>query len=292
MRSRVIRWLLHAFAALPLPLSHAIGTLIGWGLIVVPNDLRRIAQINIPLCLPELTPLQQRRLLHATLIESGKTMCEAGPLWLWPKPRVLALVKTVSGEEHLREALAIGKGAILATPHLGAWEMMGLYSSEHYPMTSLYRPPRLAEMGELVRRGRERLGAKLVPVDAGGVRALYQSLARDEVVGILPDQEPGPGNGVFAPLFGIQANTMALLSRLAIKTGAAVIFCYAERLPRGQGYHLHFIPAPSTINQEPLEHSITVMNQMVERLVRQKPEQYQWGYKRFRTRPEGEEKIY
>ena len=292
MRSRLIAWLLRACAALPLPLAHAVGTLIGWGLILIPNELRRISRINIPVCLPELYPAQQRRLLRASLIESGKTMSEAGALWLWPAPRVLALVKAASGEEHLRAALAAGKGAILATPHLGAWEMMGLYSSAHYLITSLYRPPRLTAMDELVRYGRERLGARLVPADAGGVRALYQSLGRDEVVGILPDQEPGPGNGVFVPLFGIQANTMALLSRLAIKTGAAVIFCYAERLNRGQGYHLHFLPAPSVINQEPLDRSVAVMNAMVERLVRQRPEQYQWGYKRFRTRPDGEGKIY
>lgn len=292
MPSRLITWLLRAFAALPLPLAHAVGKLVGWGLILIPNELRRISRINIPLCLPELKLAQQRRLLRASLIESGKTMTEAGALWLWPTSRLLKMVKAASGEEHLRAALASGKGAILAVPHLGAWEMMGLYSSAHYPITSLYRPPRLAEMDELVRHGRERLGAKLVAADAGGVRALYQTLGRGELVGMLPDQEPGAGNGVFAPLFGIQANTMALLSRLAIKTGAQVIFGYAERLPRGQGYHLHFITAPPAIHQEPLEQSVAAMNAMVEGLVRQRPEQYQWGYKRFRTRPEGEGKIY
>ena len=292
MRSRLIARLLRACAALPLPLAHALGTLIGWGLILIPNELRRISRINISLCLPELDPARQRRLLRASLIESGKAMSEAGALWLWPAPRVLALVKAVSGEEHLRGALEAGKGAILATPHLGAWEMMGLYSSAHYRITSLYRPPRLSGMDELVRHGRERLGARLVAADAGGVRALYHGLGRDEVVGILPDQEPGPGNGVFAPLFGIRANTMALLSRLAIKTGAAVIFCYAERLTRGRGFHLHFLPAPPSVNREPVERSVAAMNETVELLVRRRPEQYQWGYKRFRTRPEGEEKIY
>lgn len=291
-RSHVIDRILRIFAALSLPLAHALGTVIGWGLILVPNDLRRISRINIPLCLPQLTPAQQRRLLRASLIEAGKTMSEAGALWLWPAARMLALVKAVSGEEYLRAALATGGGAILAVPHLGAWEMVGLYNSTRYPITSLYRPPRLAGIGELVRRSRERLGAKLVPVDAGGVRALYLGLARGELVGILPDQDPGPGNGVFAPLFGVQANTMALMSRLAIKSGAAVVFCYAERLSRGLGYHLHFIPTPPAINHAPVERSVAIMNDMVEQLVRQRPEQYQWGYKRFRTRPEGEAKIY
>jgi len=292
MRAILIRWLLRALAALPLPLAHAVGTVIGWGLILIPNDLRRVSTTNIPLCFPEFSAPQQRRLLRASLIESGKTMTEAGAIWLWPEERMLSLMKTTSGEEHLRAALASGKGAILAVPHLGAWEIIGTYCSSQYPMTILYRPPRLAKLDKLVRHGRERLGAKLVPVDAGGVRALYQTLGRGDLVGMLPDQEPGAGNGIFAPLFGIQANTMALLSRLAIKTGAPVIFAYAERLPHGRGYHLHFVPAPPTINQVPLEQSVTIMNDMVENLIRQKPEQYQWGYKRFRTRPAGEPTIY
>lgn len=292
MRARLIRRLLRALAALPLPLAHAAGTLIGGGLLIAPNQLRRISAINVPLCWPELGAARQRRLINASLIEAGKTMCEAGALWLWSGERTLRLVRAVSGEEHLRNALALGKGAILAVPHLGAWEMIGLYCSHHYPMTSLYRPPRLAEMDTLVRHGRERLGAKLVPADAGGVRALYQALGRGELVGMLPDQEPGAGNGVFAPLFGVPANTMVLLSRLAIKTGAAVIFGYAERLPGGRGYHLHFFPAPPAINQAPIEKSVGVMNAMVEDLIRRSPQQYQWGYKRFRTRPAGDEKIY
>jgi KDO2-lipid IV(A) lauroyltransferase len=292
VRSRLIRALLRALAVLPLPVSHALGAALGWGLILMPNDLRRAARINIPLCLPELSRTEQRRLLRASLIETGKTFCEAGALWLWPPQRLLALVKEVSGEAEVNAALARGQGVIFATPHIGSWEMMGLYGSYRFPLTSLFRPPRLAELGTLMQRGREHLGARLVPVDASGIRALHQGLARGETAGILPDQDPGPGKGIFAPLLGIQANTMTLLSRLALKTGAAVIFCYAERLPRGRGYHIHFLPASPEINRGPLAHSVTAVNHMVEKLIRRHPEQYQWGYKRFRTRPEGEAKLY
>jgi Kdo2-lipid IVA lauroyltransferase/acyltransferase len=292
MRAFFIRWLLSFCAVLPLPLAHFLGTCIGWGLILISNDLLRISKVNIPLCFPNLRAELQRRLIRASLVEAGKTMTEAGALWKWPASRLATLVKGTSGEEFLHTAVAAGSGVILATPHLGAWEMMGLYSSMHYHITTLYRPPRLIDTAELVRRGRERFGAKLVAVDVNGVRALYHALARGDVIGMLPDQEPGAGNGIFTSLFGIPANTMVLLSRLAIKTGAKVIFCYAERLPRGRGYHIHFIPAPDEINQAPLEQSVAVMNNTVETLIKQQPEQYQWGYKRFRTRPEGELPIY
>ena len=291
MRGFLIRTLLRAFGALPLPVCHALGTVIGWGLIVIPNDLRRVARINIPLCLPELNAVAQRRLLRTSLIETGKTFCETGALWHWPPDRLLSLVRGTSGEELVNAALMGGKGIIFATPHLGSWEMIGLYGSAHHPLTSLFRPPRMAEVGEALRRSRERLGAKLVPVNAAGVRALHQSLANGETVGILPDQDPGQGKGVFAPLFGIPANTMTLLSRLAIKSGAPVIVCYARRLPRGRGYHLHFLSAPE-INQPPLERSVTALNRALEHLIRHCPEQYQWGYKRFRIRPAGEPSLY
>ena len=114
MRILAINWLLRVCAALPLPLAHALGGLIGWGLLLIPNDLRRVSRTNIPLCFPEFTAAQQRHLLRASLIESGKTMTEAGALWLWPAPRLTTLIKGTSGEEHLSAALAAGKGAILA----------------------------------------------------------------------------------------------------------------------------------------------------------------------------------
>ena len=292
MRPLLVKWLLHFFAALPLPVAHILGTWVGWGLVLIPNDLRRIARINISICFPEMGPHERARLCRQTLIETGKTMAEVAAIWLWDGSRTLELVREVSGEEHLKRALAAGNGVILAAPHLGSWELVGLYCSAHYPITSLYRPPRMHQLGELVRHGRERLGATLVPADASGVRALYKALARKELVGILPDQEPGAGEGVFAPLLGIPAYTMVLLSRLAIKTQAPVLFAYAERLPRGLGFHLHFLPAPNNINSLPVETSVAVMNNMVESCVRKLPKQYQWGYKRFRTRAPGEKKIY
>jgi KDO2-lipid IV(A) lauroyltransferase len=112
------------------------------------------------------------------------------------------------------------------------------------------------------------------------------------MVGLLPDQEPGAGQGRFAPFFGIPAYTMVLLARLAKKNGSAVFIGYAERLPRGRGYHLHFIPAPEGIAGAPLEEALALMNRGVEACARALPEQYQWSYKRFRTRPEGAASFY
>ena len=288
MRASLAKLILRLSSLLPLPVAHALGGLTGRVLSVLPNRLRRIATINIRWCFPELDEYAQRQLVRRCLIETGKTTTEMGALWFWNRQRLLSLVKQVSGEDAVKAALAQGKGAIIAAPHLGAWEMAGLYCAVHFGITSLYRPPRISGLDTLIRGARERLDARLVPTDAGGVRSLYRALNNGELIGILPDQIPGSGNGVFAPFFGNEAYTMVLISRLVQKTHAAVFFSYAERLPQGAGYHLHFVPAPDGIADGDPIVAATALNRGVEQCVRTIPEQYQWTYKRFYMRPGGQ----
>lgn len=285
MRLGLIRAGLRLFAWLPLPLNHALGAALGWVLALVPNGLRRITRDNLRRCFPAMAPRQRRRLARRSLVETGKTLTETGPLWYWPGARALALVREVRGREYLDAALEEGRGLILATPHLGAWELAGLWGAAHLPMTTLYRRPRLAGLESLVLQARQRMGAQYVAADARGVRALYQALADKRVVGMLPDQDPRDSGGEFAPFFGVPAYTMTFLSRLARKTGAPVLFAYCERLARGRGYVIHFVPAPEAIRGGSLAESLAAVNQTVEQCVRDLPEQYQWSYKRFKTRP-------
>jgi len=291
-RRASITGLLRLTALLPLPLTHAIGALLGWLLWRIPSAPRRIAARNLALCFPELTPTERDRLLRRNLMETGRGLLELGPLWLWPGQRVLALVRgSVAGEEALAATVRQQRGAILLTPHLGAWEMAGLYYSSRHPLTILYRPSRLG-LDELSVRGRGRVGGKVVATDARGVRALLTSLRNGEILGILPDQDPGEEGGVFAPFFGIAANTMTLVSRLALKTSVPVFLTWAERLPRGRGYALHLRALPEVTAAASLEVSAAALNQGVEAAVRSLPAQYLWVYKRFKTRPPGEAKLY
>ncbi len=292
MRTLFAEGVLRLFALLPLPLNHTIGAVAGWLAWKLPTRAKRITLRNLEQCYPDLSPSARDKLARCSLIETGKTATEMGPIWLWPKQRIQRMIYQVSGEHHLHDALARDKGVILAIPHLGAWEMVGLYSSLNYSITAMYRPPRLEGMDATVRRGRERMGAQLVPADTGGVRALYKTLAQGKIVCILPDQVPSAGQGIFAPFFDITANTMTLLPRLIQKFGSEVIFCYAERLHRGYGFHIHFLPAPEGILDSDPTKSATSLNQGVEQCVRTLPEQYQWSYKRFRNRPQGETDFY
>lgn len=292
MRVLIITGLLRLFAALPLAWNRRLGTLLGGILAHTPNALRHCGAINLKLCLPELSDRERRHLLHAHLIETGKTILEMGPLWLWSAPRLRALMGETLATEPIDAALRTGKGVILATPHLGSWEMAGHFCAERWGLTILYRPPRLAALNGLMRRGRERCGGHAVPTDASGVRRLYEALSKGGVVGILPDQDPGESGGVFAPFFGVPANSMVLLGRLARKTGAPVFFGFCVRIPGSEKYRLQFMPAPEGIADADPSVAAAAMNRGVEAFVRSCPEQYQWGYRRFRTRPAGAARIY
>jgi KDO2-lipid IV(A) lauroyltransferase len=293
MKALLVRLLFGIFALLPLRAAHALGAGIGALFGIIPNRRRRTSETNIRLCFPELTGAEQRALARASLIEFAKGFAELGTLWTRDAEELRRLVRDTRGEDAVRAAIAAGKGVIIAAPHHGAWELVGLYCSLLGPMNSMFRTPPMSALGNAMRRARERFGARLVPADASGVRALMKALARGEMIGILPDQVPGDMSGaVFASFFDQPAATMVLLSRLAAKSGAPVFFTFAERLANGQGYRLHFRPGPPAVASADAATAAAAVNEMVEQCVRVAPAQYQWVYKRFRVRPPGEAPVY
>lgn len=284
--------LLRLLGALPLPLLHVTGAFFGQLFSLVPNRHRHISLRNLELCFPEMSERQRARLLVQSLQETGKTFMETAQMWSASRARILRLVREVEGEALLQAAIEQGKGVILAAPHLGSWELIGHYIAARAPITCLYKPPESPRVETAMREGRMHLGVQLAPTDTSGVKSLLAVLRRGEVAGILPDQDPSEGNGVFAPFFGIATNTMTLLPRLAAKSGATVLVSYAERLTWGRGYRLHFLPCDAAIYERDAVVAATALNAAVEAAVRQCPSQYQWSYKRFRTRPKGEPKRY
>ncbi|MGM0413058.1 MAG: lysophospholipid acyltransferase family protein, partial [Pseudomonadota bacterium] len=278
--SRIIPGLVRGAGRLPLPLLHALAA--GMAHLIWPlrETNRQVIEANLAICYADLTPRQRRRLGRRSMVETARTALEAGRLWFGPAAVTERLWRETVGIEHLEAAQAQGRGVILAIPHLGCWEFLGLILSRRQAMTSLYRPPRMAALEQLVRDGRERFGARLVPVGPRGIRAVLTRLRAGELVAILPDQAPAKENGVIAPFCGQPAWTMTLLSRLAASSGAPVVFTWAERLPRGRGFRVHFEPAPEGIADPDPEVATRALNAGVEGCVRQRPEQYQWCYRR------------
>lgn len=288
MQALLIKTFVRIIAYLPLSLAHAIGTLLGLGFYWLPTRLRHVSEVNIALCWPQWHSDQRQALVKASLIQTGRSLMEIGAISCWPGPRVAALVRSMEGEQYLRQALELERGVILLTPHLGCWEVGGLYLASRYPATFLYKPPKLQSLDLWLKRARQRTGAILVATNRQGTRSLLQALSRQHrLVALLPDQEPRQGTGVFSPFFGIDANTMTLAVKLAQKTGAPILFSFNERLPRARGYKLHILPAPKEIYDADVDVAVAAMNRGIEQCIRLAPEQYQWSYKRFRQQPAG-----
>lgn len=289
VKDGIARLLMRLIARLPLSLIHRLGAGVGQVAIRWPNRQRRNALVNIALCLPHLSQIEQIRLRNRNLKEFGKTYCEIAYLWLRPVRQALALVREVRGGELL--ARKPGQGLIVLSPHLGAWELAGLYLAAQGPTAIFYKPQKYLD--DLIRAARGRSGAALAPIAARGIRVLVQALERGEAVGILPDQEPKADKGaVFAPFFGVPAFTMLLVNRLARRTDAPVIFLFAERLTNDAGFRLHCLRAPAGIDSTDDLEAATALNRGIEQCVLTCPEQYLWPYKRFRRRPEGAPKLY
>ncbi len=288
MRDRLIFRVVQLLSVLPFGMLRGIGAVAGWVAFRLRIAERRYALTNVGLCFPELSARERCRLASRSLVESAKTLAEMPGIWSRPMSFSTGMVREERGRDVFEAARARARGVIVAAPHLGNWEIVGLYLQHLGPTTSLYRPPRQAFLGPLMQRGRSSGGARLVPVGARGVRALYDALRRGEVAGILPDQEPhSDASGAFAPFFGIPALTMTLLGRLARKSGASVVFCFAERLRGAPGYRIHWLAAPQGIADADPAVAAAALNRGVEDCVRLCPEQYQWGYRRFKRHPGG-----
>ena len=265
--------LFRLFAHLPLPLLHNLGALLGWLVYLASPTYRRHLDANAA-----QAGLGPQR--WTAIAEAGKGIVELPKIWLRPQQEVLARVVRVSGWELVEAAWAQQRAILFLTPHLGCFEITAQYYAAHRPITVLYRQPKQAWLRPLVETGR---GAQLqlATADVGGVRRLLKALRQKQAVGMLPDQVPGVGEGVWAAFFGKPAYTMSLAARLA-EGNVVVLLAYAERLPYGAGYHLRLAPLSAALDG-PLEHRVAQLNGELENLVRQCPTQYLWGYNRYKS---------
>ncbi|MGB1236830.1 MAG: lysophospholipid acyltransferase family protein [Pseudomonadales bacterium] len=285
--------LLSFFALLPLRLSQAFGRLLGR--IIYRTKSTRIYDVsskNIDVCFPQWSEQQRQSLLKASLQHTCMSYAEMGFSYIRPPALALSKIVSVSGEDVLEAAIAKGNGVIMIAPHIGNWEILNLYVSSRYPLTVLYKPPKSAFFNWLINKMRQRTGGNTAPANASGVKKIFKSLRSDGIVGILPDQEPAMGSGVFCPFYHRPAYTMTLLSQLARKSKASIVTCIALRLDKGRGYALHFAEAEPGIDDPDALQGATALNLCIEKIASANPEQYQWEYKRYRKEAPGLQKIY
>lgn len=288
-RAWIARFLIHLASRLSLRWAQRLGGWIGYWVWKLDLGPARITRINLERCFPAQDQDERERLTRRSLEESGKTLLETGIMWERPPEEALALIREVSGGEQLGED---GRGLVFLSPHLGNWELLGLYLASRFPVAALYTPPKLEALDDYMRAVRGRNGSELVPATQRGVVRLFTIVREGGAIAILPDQDPDDSGGVFVPLFGIPANTMKLVPKLAQKTNPRVWFCTAYRLPQSEGFRIVFREADPELSSADLTVAATALNRGVEAMILEHPEQYQWSYKRFKRRPSGERSFY
>ena len=269
-------------ARLPLGLVQRFGVLAGWLTYLLSPTYRRRLRANLD---HALGPDEAARVWRRAVGETGKQALEMPWMLLRPQADLVARIVRTSGWEHVEAAEAAGGGILFITPHLGCFEITAQFFSTHRPITVLYRAPKKAVLQPFINAGRSRGDMHLAPADLSGVRRLIKALRAGEAVGMLPDQVPGAGEGAWLPFFGRPAYTMTLAARLSEVPGVSTIFAWAERLPGGQGFHLHLRP-PLTPLDGNTETRAAAINREMEAQIRENPAQYLWGYNRYKQ-PKG-----
>jgi Kdo2-lipid IVA lauroyltransferase/acyltransferase len=267
-----VKTLFRALALLPLPVLHAIGAALGWITFLASGTYRRRFLDNVRQAgytLARVSP---------AVAQTGKLLAELPRIWFG---RAVA-IRWV-GDELITAARERGRGIVFLTPHLGCFEVTAQgYAARFGPITVLYRPARKAWLRDLVDTSRERARLATAPTTLAGVKQMLKALRAGEAVGLLPDQVPPHGLGVWAPFFGRPAYTMTLSARLARQTGATLLLAWGERLPWGRGYRIHVRPWPESLGVES-ETAAAQVNRQMESLVRECPQQYLWGYARYKA---------
>jgi Kdo2-lipid IVA lauroyltransferase/acyltransferase len=272
---RFPRIVLRLVAGLPLWLLHGVGTLLGWAIYGISPTYRRNLRANLT-----QAGYTDARVRRAAIAHAGQMILETPAIWLRSPERVGALIVEVQGMDVAEAARSQGKALLFLTPHMGCFEIAAQYASQRIPITVLYREPKVAWLDPLMREGRGRGSVRLVPANRSGVRRLFAALKRGEAAGFLPDQVPGEGEGEWAEFFGRLAYTATLAPKLASRADVACFLVHAKRLPRGAGYRILLRPLPAA---QPGEGNVRHLNRALEELIRQCPEQYLWGYNRYKT---------
>ena len=275
----MIRLFLAFCSLLPLRANHSFGAFLGQLLFIFNSDAKNASKQNLEICFPNLSPGELRKLLKKVLIETGKSLTESGLIWNQSFKENAKLIRNIHGENYLDSP----KKTILLVPHIGCWEITGRVIAEKRKITFMYRPLRSSKQNEYLFARRNQGNLTMASADKSGILKIQRALNNGELIGMLPDQDPGKDGGIMVPFFNKEVNTMTLLSRLAKKHNAQVLMFWANRLEKGRGYDLNIEPVDLTGNGEDIESYTKVMNKSIESLIRKTPEQYMWGYRRFKS---------
>ena len=282
--------LLRFLAWLGLPANHRVGAVAGRLAYALSPRFRLRTLENLRTAGFGGPDAPVEHLARQSAAETGKGASELAWALFRPVEEVCALVKDVRGWEAIERLRGEARPIIFVTPHLGGFDIAGRYLWSRLPIMAMYRPHKLSWLDDLIREGRNRGaapdGSNVAPATMAGVRMLLRHLRKGGCTVILPDQVPGEGEGEWVDFFGRPAYTMTLTGRLQEASGAALVFCFAERLPEGLGFRLHLECREDSLPKGDRVAAARAVNAGVEALIALAPAQYLWSYNRYK-RPAG-----
>ena len=261
----------------PLPFLHALGAGLGWLVYSSSPSYRRRMRGN-------MARAGYEQHLSAAIAEAGKSIVELPFIWCAAPERV-SRHATAENWQLVQTELDAGRGIVFLTPHLGCFEIVAQEIALRTELMVMYRPPKKAALKPLIEGARARNNLLLAPANMSGVRMLAKALKKGKPIGLLPDQVPQEGEGVWADFFGRAAYTMTLPAKLAQLGDATIIVTYAERLPNGRGYVIRFVPFDGTLAGDAASQARAI-NAAMEQLIARSPSQYFWSYNRYKV-PDG-----
>lgn len=275
--------LLRTIERLPYPHLVRTGRALGRLARRLPLNYIKVARCNIRLCLPELTEGAREALINRHFEALGVTMCESAMSW-WSSDERIARLSRIEGVEHLEQALAAGRGAIILTAHFTTLEIGARILNAGFPINVLYRPPKNQLLALVANRNRSayRRGEMTGTIERDDIRGMVRALRRNDCVWYAPDQSYRNKGAEMVPFFGIPAATNVATSRLAQLTGAAVLLYSHERLPDAKGYRVVVGPILEGYPSGSTQQDARRFNHFIEKEVRRIPEQYWWIHRRFK----------
>jgi KDO2-lipid IV(A) lauroyltransferase len=274
---------------LPYRALFALGRALGTLTVHLPGERRHVAQRNLELCLPHLSPAERSDLLRAALRDLGMMFVEFALAWFGSERAIAAVPCEIEGLEHLEACRKSGRGALLVGGHFSHLELCARLVSQRIRIAGMYREMDDAVFERAVLRARLRYAQAMFLKE--DLRRTVKYMRAGGTVWYAPDQDMRGKDSVFVPFFGVPAATITATHHLARLSGAAVIPFFHQRKPDG-GYVLRLEAPLADFPGDDVKIDTARVNACVERMVRDAPAQYLWIHKRFKTRPVGEAPVY
>ena len=282
---------LYLWSRLGLTNAQRLGWLLGHLIACFKTDMKRIVQINLDLCFPELSKYHKKKLIRKIICHTVITGAEM-PVILFQKPnKLLKSLHTVYGKETIQNLYNQERGVMVLGLHLGSYELGSMYFPQNFPSAMLYTPPKIELLDKLIYNARSRLCENMSPANHKGVKMLFKAMAKHQVTAMLVDQVPTGSGSTYVDFFAIPAKTMDFPWKIYQRFNPAIIAGYVVRNKVGKGYTLVLedlepaIKAAQTQTdiEDPVAYAFT---KHFEKVIRKYPEQYQWTYKRFKHNPQ------